>query len=233
MKKHHHIQKNFLQKLKDVLFGNYTFLLVSLISLFVLFPFVDMSSEILLGILLTFILLASIYTIISSKKFLYVGTTLIFLSIIANWLSVSFPDVFIIKIAYLIQPIFFVYICIVIVTNLFSIEDVTMDIIMGSICVYLFIGLAFSMFYEFLHYLNHNAFNFIHQDIDPSSEFFYFSYVTLTTLGYGDITPNTQIAKSVSVMEAIIGQFYLAIMVARLVALQLSNTMNKKYKQKS
>lgn len=225
-------EKKFVHKLKDVLLGNYTFLLFSLILLFILFPLVDDSSNIVLGLLFTFILLASVYTIISSKKFLFVGCMLLFLSIIANWLTVSFPEIFLIKVLNLIQPIFFVFISIVIIHNLFTQEDVTLDMIMGSICAYLFIGLAFCMFYEFLLFLNKDAFIFNNNNTDAANKLFYFSYVTLTTLGYGDITPRTELAKSVSCIEAIVGQFYIAIMVARLVGLHLMNTIEKNHQKK-
>ena len=52
---------------------------------------------------------------------------------------------------------------------------------------------------------------------DRSDRFTYFSFVTLTTLGYGDITPLTRPAKNLVVLEAIFGQLYLAVLIARLV----------------
>jgi hypothetical protein len=64
--------------------------------------------------------------------------------------------------------------------------------------------------------------------MDNSIWAFYFSYTTLTTLGYGDITPQTSAVKSYAVMEAACGQIFLAVIVARLVALQIIHSGGKR-----
>jgi voltage-gated potassium channel len=57
------------------------------------------------------------------------------------------------------------------------------------------------------------------------SHFSYYSFVTLTTLGYGDITPLTPVARSLSLLEAITGQLYIAILIARLVGIHIAQSM--------
>ncbi len=59
------------------------------------------------------------------------------------------------------------------------------------------------------------------------SKCLYYSYVTLTTLGYGDIKPTTPPAQSLSYVQALTGQLYLAVLVARLVALQITSSRRK------
>jgi hypothetical protein len=58
--------------------------------------------------------------------------------------------------------------------------------------------------------------------------YIYYSFVTITTLGYGDITPTTDLANSLSFLEAVTGQLYIAILIARLVGIQIAQSINKK-----
>jgi voltage-gated potassium channel len=69
------------------------------------------------------------------------------------------------------------------------------------------------------------------EGISPSRGFLYFSFVTITTLGYGDITPVTSLARSLSILEAVIGQLYLVVQVAWLVGVHVSQSMLKKSDQ--
>jgi voltage-gated potassium channel Kch len=62
---------------------------------------------------------------------------------------------------------------------------------------------------------------------DMSTHFTYYSFVTLTTLGYGDITPLTPTAKAFSFVEAVFGQIYIAVLIARLVGLHIAHSMKK------
>jgi voltage-gated potassium channel Kch len=62
---------------------------------------------------------------------------------------------------------------------------------------------------------------------EARSVFIYYSFVTITTLGYGDITPITGVARAFSMLEAIVGQIYLVVLVARLVGVNITQTINK------
>lgn len=100
------------------------------------------------------------------------------------------------------------------------------DRIIGAICVYILIGLAWAKGYDVLEDLVPGSFRF---PADTSwtaaspDRYIYLSFVTLATLGYGDIVPVTPLAGTLAWMEAITGQLYLAITVAQLVALSLVN----------
>jgi hypothetical protein len=71
------------------------------------------------------------------------------------------------------------------------------------------------------------------QILDPHSPFLYYSFVTITTLGYGDIFPVSSAAKSAAILEALIGQLYLVILVVWLVGVHISQSMNKKSRRSS
>lgn len=101
-------------------------------------------------------------------------------------------------------------------------RQVTLDTIFASIVGYLFVSLAFAQIYLLLLLRNSHSFSLpvgtdFHMGAAARNEMVYFSLVTLATLGYGDIVPKTELARSLAVIEAVIGQFYMAALVALLV----------------
>ena len=110
------------------------------------------------------------------------------------------------------------------------------DRIVGAICVYILIGLAWASVYETLESVAPSSFRF---PVDtawttPSAQRFrYFSFVTLATLGYGDITPISLLAGTLASLEAVSGQLYIGITVARLVALSLADRTGPDDRSKS
>ncbi len=107
-------------------------------------------------------------------------------------------------------------------------ERVSADKIFAAICAYLLLGFTFAFAYTFLWgTLGDDLFRFP-PSLDPenpmprANDLIYFSFTTLTTLGYGDITPASPLSRSLATLEALVGQFYVGILVARLVSLQLT-----------
>jgi Ion channel len=107
-------------------------------------------------------------------------------------------------------------------------REITREVISMSISTYLLLGLTCALFYIVLQDLQPNAFNFgsgpplTDQQVIPV--LIYFSLTTLSTIGFGDITPVTLQARYLAVAEGITGQFYLAILVARLVGMQMTQS---------
>ncbi len=100
---------------------------------------------------------------------------------------------------------------------------VSAETICGAICVYLLLGLTWTAAYSILFTLQHGSF-FVAPTHDANGvltvlDLLYFSYVTLTALGYGDITPITSQARSLAFLEAVTGVLYLAVLISRLVGL--------------
>lgn len=97
--------------------------------------------------------------------------------------------------------------------------SVNLNVIVGSLTLYLILGYIWSIFYTFLLEFSPHALN----GIEPATWYdnlpytIYFSFVTLTTLGYGDISPATPIAQVLVLLEAVTGMFYLAVIVASLI----------------
>ena len=111
---------------------------------------------------------------------------------------------------------------------------VTANLLYATFCLYLIIGLFWGSLYTLLDELMPGAYSGVLLDNVPDRSihaFNYFSMVTLTTLGYGDITPQTPGAAALCQMEAIVGQFFTAVLVAWLVGMYISDRQNIKEKE--
>jgi hypothetical protein len=98
--------------------------------------------------------------------------------------------------------------------------------IVGAICIYLLMGLIWTLMYLFIAQSIPGSFNGIEQMVwyDNFADVAYYSYVTLTTLGYGDISPVAPIARFLVYMEAVVGVFYMAILVASLIGVGINDS---------
>ncbi len=133
--------------------------------------------------------------------------------------------------------LFFLLITVVIIRHILSVPKVTSDTIFGAICAYLVLGMVWTMVYSLLEILAPGSFLHGGESVaiafngtgEPAiSNFIYYSFVTLTTLGYGDITPGTSPAAALSSLEAVTGQLYLAILIARFVGLNIAAAGKRK-----
>ncbi len=123
--------------------------------------------------------------------------------------------------AYFLLALFFILLIISFATQLARAEGITLNEIYATLCLYLIIGLFWGTLYALLNEISPGSYAGALLESGEDSllnTFNYFSLVTLTTLGYGDITPQTPGAGALCQMEAIIGQFYTAVVVAWLVA---------------
>jgi hypothetical protein len=101
----------------------------------------------------------------------------------------------------------------------------------AALCGYLLLGVAFGHAYCLVEEAVPGSFNGLtgdRSDAEVHFQFTYFSFVTLTTVGYGDITPAKDTARSLALVEAITGQFYLAVLVADLVGKRVAQTLSEK-----
>jgi hypothetical protein len=130
------------------------------------------------------------------------------------------------------SALFFAYLIWNVLHDIYSEKRSTGERVFGALCAYVFIGIVFALLYAHLEFRDPDAYAFhlSNESLveEASSEatlvpmFTYYSFVTLTTLGYGDITPISDAARTLAWMEALIGQLYLAVMVASFVAVHIS-----------
>jgi len=112
----------------------------------------------------------------------------------------------------------------------FAVGKITYHRIVGAILLYLTIGLVFVALFCFVALYEPNAFSGLgplRDNLSVSGNFIYFSFVTLTTVGYGDIAPVHPMARALANVESIIGQLYPATLLARLVTLETENNRVK------
>jgi len=124
-----------------------------------------------------------------------------------------------------VAALFLILVAGIIISHALKGEAVTAEKINAAICAYLFIGLIWAYLYSVIHTLQPGSFQIENPDL---SRFVYYSFITLSTLGYGDITPLTPQAQSLAYVEAITGQIYLTVLVARLVGLHIAHAQSNR-----
>ncbi len=211
-------------------------LLVTLLSLYIINPFVQefFSSRpglVLLDLLVSTTLLVVTYEVHRSKRVLLVATVLAVPAIAGRWASYAVYTDWLSVFSHCFGFLFLAFTAGAILLNVLRPTRVTGDIVNGAVCVYMLVGLAWAFLFSLLEVLQPGSFNLPELSADPLgpaslevrrlSVFMYYSLVTLTTLGYGDITPVTPLARNLAAFEAVMGQLYIAILVARLVGLHI------------
>lgn len=139
----------------------------------------------------------------------------------ASWTAIAFHVLVVLFLAFAVG---------VILRSIFRNRNITTDHIFGTVCGYLLAGMAWGNLYSIVYHFNENAFH-IAADLAPQLAaintrrflFSYYSFITLTTVGYGDITPVAPTACLLAWLEAMFGQFYLAVLVGQLVGLKLTS----------
>lgn len=113
--------------------------------------------------------------------------------------------------------------------SVFYSQAITLNQLVGASCIYLLLGMIGAILYSNLFFIDPSSFSGLSEKNIKLHfpEFMYYSYVTLTTLGFGDIIPISPIAKTMSFMQAIVGQLYLTIMVAGLVGKAINSNNHK------
>lgn len=98
--------------------------------------------------------------------------------------------------------------------------EINANRLIGAVNLYLLLGVLWAISYALVEILIPGSFTGFSETLDKgwSSEWLYFSFVTMTTLGYGDLTPLSATARTLAYMQAVFGQFYIAILVAGLVS---------------
>jgi len=206
-------------------------LLLSLLALMILEPFLFDHTGIrfLLDIFFTVILFTSIYAVSIKKGATLIAILLALPKLASTWASSFITHPLLLLFDSIFGIIFIAYIIVLILRHIFRQDDVTLETIYGAIVVYILIGIMWFFLYNLTEFLHPLSFSMA-ADLTAESRkaLFYFSFVTLTTLGYGDITPISAPARSLAMLEAIVGQMYIAVLIARLVGIHISQSLMKK-----
>ena len=169
------------------------------------------------------VIIAGVYAADAGKKSIIILIILALPWLIAEWVFLTST-----KTVYL-GFFFFLYVISIFFERIVKTKDVTPDTLYAAACVYLLLGLLWASIYGLIDHVIPGAVfkGSIAENTMTTNEVVYFSYTTLTTLGYGDITSVTSLGRIASVLEAIIGQLFIAFLVARLVAIYTSKTIKE------
>ena len=155
-------------------------------------------------------------------------------TVVFAWLDLATDQLLVFALGQAFEAVFLALVIVLLVRHVFRERRVTFDIISASLCAYLLLGLAWTTCYSLIEIWQPDSFRmpedgfaaFSGQDIDASVRRVYFSFVTLLTLGYGDVVPVGSIARMSAVMEAFAGQVFLVVLIARLVGIHVGQAMS-------
>jgi hypothetical protein len=213
--------------IKHTLEGRFIYLLVTILIFIGVGPILaDMTRfRLLLDIFFSAILLSAIYAVSQKKRDTVIAFALAIPTLLAFWLRDFTSGVAFNVTSEIFGSLFFGYTIIVLLNFILKSPKITRHVIHAALIGYLLMGLMWASIYELIDTIHPGSFSLAQGWIDnPRLIYLYFSYVTLTTLGYGDMTPLTAQAYSISILEAIIGQIYITVLIARLVGMHISDS---------
>jgi hypothetical protein len=208
---------------------NFFYLLVALLFLLLSVPITDdlrgISAPVAKAVVFSVMLLIGIWSLRGSGRFFSIGLAFVVAGFVLNIVAINSHITFFEYTAILAVMGF------LLVTITFTLRQVVVGTeinanrLVGAICVYLMLGVIWALAYSLVELATPGSFSGVAagQDAGWDSEWLYFSFVTLTTLGYGDILPLSELARALAYMEAVTGQFYVAILVAGLVSAYISD----------
>lgn len=211
--------------------ARYTWLLAALVASLALPPLlqamrIDIPS---VRVGFTAVLLGATFVVSRRPRILWTGVALAAPALVLDWASLSFGSRALAMAASALAVVFLGLVIATLVAALLRADRVTTDTMLGGICVYLLLGVLWVSAFTLLETVAPGSVLLGGEALSAQAEAFrysellYFSFVTLTTLGYGDVLPATAAARALAAGEAVIGQLYVAIFVARLVGLHLAH----------
>jgi len=199
-----------------------SFLLLFVIFTIFIIPFLPIEwHRLLYTIFITIIFLLSSIALNDYQPKIFYATVLV---VIIEWLAAILNLSLLSKISFLANILFFDLLVLLFILQIAKAKTVTFRVITESVTGYLMLGLSFSILIGLVCFIDPASFSFKHltEEINPAysylSNYIYYGFVTLTTLGYGDVVPLTPAARSLSIFTSITGQMYVAIIIAALVS---------------
>jgi len=149
----------------------------------------------------------------SVNKFFYLPAFLI----ISTWITEIFSIPYFTQVSGVLSTLFFLFIVVLLIIRVASSKSVGMLEFLESVNVYFLLGIAGSILFAAIYEADNSAYNHAGEAFKSQADFIYFSFVTMSTLGYGDITPQNSLARSLAIFFSVTGQLYLTMIIAMLV----------------
>jgi len=213
--------------LKNLLSSKDRFLILVCLILgqLVLVPILSrfVAAHIFLEMFLTAIVISMLYAISHKKGQVIVGMFLAIMMLASLWSQYFYQNKGIAVFGMIAGALFIALVIANLLGFILKAEAVNREIIYAAMLLYLLAALMWAFVYTVIELVDPASFNIdLSRPQEYLSVFQYYSFVTITTLGYGDITPGTEVAKAFSALEAVVGQLYLVVAVAWLVGMYVS-----------
>jgi voltage-gated potassium channel len=219
----------FFDRLLEKSWGNrFLFVLVSILCFLILSPLLKGFTGFrnLLDLFLSVIFISSIYAISQQRYHLIIATLLVLPFLLGTWVNHLIVSPALALTGICSGILFFAFMITTIVSFVFKQNRVTFNVINAAVVVYLLMAMLWALLFILLDTLHPGSFSMVEMPMQKSNfHLYYYSFVTITTLGYGDISPTSDIARSLAALEAVIGQIYLVVLVARLVGIHIAQSM--------
>jgi len=218
----------FTRFINRLMSSRFAYLTMSLVLLIIAYPYLEIEiiGQIVMTVITILVMVSLIVAVSDSKRNIIIALCLAvpwFVTLMINFPMFESERSIVVRKEIVFAVLLFLFTTITIFIHLLKSREVTSEILFASVCVYLLVGLTWAALYIFIDILYPHSFIDVGDNIAITApRFLFFSYITLTTVGYGTMTPISDPARSLALLEAIIGQLYLAILVARLVGLHIS-----------
>lgn len=203
--------------------GNFVYLLVSLLLLIVLTPVLTdltvLPAAVVRAVGFSTVLAVGVWSLQGNRRSFLIG---MFLAVVGIVVSLAATQIEVRALELLAMLAFVAFLVVAIFEALRKViraPFINANRVIGAVCVYLMLGLLWGAIYAVLHTVSPDSFILPAHEVDTltTSTWNYYSFVTLTTLGYGEIVPVSATARTLAFAEAVTGQLYVAILVAGLV----------------
>src|SRR5438477_3275173 len=203
-------------------------LLVSLLVIFVVSPFVVpyYYGPTILNVIAAAVLLSATYAVSRRRSFFFFALSVSIFSIVMTFWLAAAPSYWLVLVSHGSLVVLIIFFAVAILSYVLGRGKVSWDKIYGAVCAYLLLGYAWTFAYSLIEEMQPGSFTsstspMPHDLVGRVMQLRYFSFVTLATVGYGDIVPRLPAARTMALLEAILGQFYLVALVGRLVGLHI------------
>jgi len=202
----------------------------TLIIVTLAFPLVgNILGAYVLKLTLSLLLFGALYAVVAEGRMFRILAALLIPLLAGNWLFDPADHTLWAQATLAVTMLFFAATTIAIFASIINAKEVTTDIIFGAVAVYMLVGVIVANLFQWLHNIDPGG-TVTNIDVmghDAFSDILYFSFVTLTSIGYGDFAPISPAARTIAMATGIFGQLYLAILIAKLVGIYTAQTLRE------
>ncbi|HLW71062.1 MAG TPA: potassium channel family protein [Candidatus Binataceae bacterium] len=172
--------------------------------------------------LMSLIIISGVMATVRDRRIILIASALALASFGIGWEDLERPNLYLHLLNNLDSVLFISFLIVLLTRQTFRAGPITPRRVQGSVAVYLLLGFLWSVLYEIVELLQPGSFSIVARNgVADIRQLGYFSLTTLTTLGFGDILPLSPLARSLTVLEALVGQLFPVILIARLVAMEI------------